>query len=365
MLTNRVKWAIGLVALLALGVPRSEAAEIRDEAGLFSSGAVKKAGSVLDQIERRTRVPVVIETVSEIPGLDRNAPEPEKRRAIDSLAERLARQIGHEGVYLLISKHDRVFSPLLVKEKYSALLPREKRHEVRDLLLSEFKAGRFDEGLVRTAAFLDDALTAAPAAAEGVPGPIGVPARRHGAAQAGKFGIGTLFTIGLVIFGVLLLLRLLGGVFNRGGGGYGTPTGMGGMPRPGMGPGYGPGYGGGYGAPRGGFFSGMLGGLGVHSPATGSMTSFRAGTVAMSIPRLIPPPIHSRPWKPATTISWEAMMTADRARPGRIRERVTQAETGVAEMAVETGVVAMEAVTGVVAETVVAGKASRALSQGR
>ncbi len=262
MLTNRVKWAIGLVALLALGVPRSEAAEIRDEAGLFSSGAVKKAGSVLDQIERRTRVPVVIETVSEIPGLDRNAPEPEKRRAIDSLAERRARQIGHEGVYLLISKHDRVFSPLLVKEKYSALLPREKRHEVRDLLLSEFKAGRFDEGLVRTAAFLDDALTAAPAAAEGVPGPIGVPARRHGAAQAGKFGIGTLFTIGLVIFGVLLLLRLLGGVFNRGGGGYGTPTGMGGMPRPGMGPGYGPGYGGGYGAPRGGFFSGMLGGLG-------------------------------------------------------------------------------------------------------
>ena len=91
-----------------------------------------------------------------------------------------------------------------------------------------------------------------------------MPAPRRGDAHGAKFGLGTLFAIGLGIVGVLLLLRVLGGVFGRAGGGYSSPMGMGGMPQPGMGPGpgYGPGYGGGYGAPRGGFFSGMLGGLG-------------------------------------------------------------------------------------------------------
>lgn len=77
--------------------------------------------------------------------------------------------------------------------------------------------------------------------------------------------MGTFLLIILGIFGVLLVLRLLGGLFNRGAGAgnSGQMGGMG-MPRPGMGPGGGPGYygGPGYGGRGGGFFSGMLGGLG-------------------------------------------------------------------------------------------------------
>ena len=103
------------------------------------------------------------------------------------------------------------------------------------------------------------ALSEASAEAPGERLPGSRPPRRG---DAGKFGLGTLLVIGLGIFGVLLLLRVLGGLFNRGAG-YPAQMGMGGM-RPGMGPG--PGYGGpgyGYGGPRGGgFFSGMLGGLG-------------------------------------------------------------------------------------------------------
>ena len=72
--------------------------------------------------------------------------------------------------------------------------------------------------------------------------------------------------IGLGIFGVLLVLRLLGGLFGRSSAGYPGGMSMGGMGRPGMGPGPGgygaPGYGGYGGGRGGGLFSGMLGGLG-------------------------------------------------------------------------------------------------------
>ena len=143
-----------LVALAALAVPQLGAAEIRDRAGLFTAETVKKAETVLDGIERRTKIPVVIETIESIPGLERDASGSEKRTAVDRLAEKRAREIGYEGAYLLISKNDHVFSPLLVKERYESLLPLEKRHEVRDTLAREFKGGHFDAGLLKTTALI-------------------------------------------------------------------------------------------------------------------------------------------------------------------------------------------------------------------
>ena len=256
-----------LVAFAALAVPQLGASEVRDRAGLFSSEAVQKAEAELDRIERRTHIPVVIETIEAIPGLGRDSSASEKRTAVERLAEQRARELGYEGVYLLISKNNHILR-VLVQKRYDSLLPLEKRDEVRDTLTREFKGGHFDEGLLKTTALLDSALAEARPVSglrRAVPG---MPAPRRGEAQGGKFGLKTLLAIGLGIFGVLLLLRVLGGVFGRagagGGGGYSPPMGVGGMPQPGMGPGpgYGPGYGGGYGTPRGGFFSGMLGGLG-------------------------------------------------------------------------------------------------------
>ena len=259
MLRNRWMSPLPLLVLTALAVPQLGAAEIRDRAGMFSAEAVRKAQAEFDRSERTTSVPVVIETIPSIPGLERGASSAEKRRAIEVLAEKKAKEIRYEGVYLLISKEDQVFSELLVRERYASLLPRDRRRAVRDAFLGEFKNNRFDAGLVKGAGTLAGSLSEAPVAAprRAVPG---VQAPRRG--DAGKFGLGTLLAIGLGIFGVLVLLRVLGGLFGRGAG-YPAQTGMGGM-GPGMGPG--PGYGGpgyGYGGPRGGgFFSGMLGGLG-------------------------------------------------------------------------------------------------------
>ena len=244
---------------LVLAVTRLGAAEIRDHAGLFSAEAVRKAQAELERSERASRIPVVIETVPAIPGLEGSASAAEKRHAIETLAEKKAKDIGYEGVYLLISKHDQVFSEPLVKERYASRLPRERRRAVRTRCSASSRTAISTPGSSRRPEYRGGALRGP------VPAALASGPRRPGAAagRPGKFGLGTLLVIGLGIFGVLLLLRVLGGLFNRGGG-YPAQMGMGGMPRPGMGPG--PGYGGpgyGYGAPRGGgFFSGMLGGLG-------------------------------------------------------------------------------------------------------
>ena len=266
----RHQWlrALPLVVMAALAVSQAEAGEIRDRAGMFSAEAVRKARAELDRTEQKTGISVLIETIDAVPGLDKSASANVRKDAIETLAERRAREAGSEGVYLLLSKNDKLSSQILVRERYEPLLPREARQAVRDAMLAEFKSGKYDQGLLKAVETMDRSLASAPAGPVrlrgGVPAPApGVPRRAN--ADGGKFGLGTLLMIGLGIFGVLLLLRVLRGAFGQPAGGYPAGMGMGGMPRPGMGPG--PGYGapgyGGYGGGRGGgFFSGMLGGLG-------------------------------------------------------------------------------------------------------
>jgi hypothetical protein len=255
-----------LLALALPAVSRVEASEIRDRAGMFSPEAVKKAQAQLDQIERKTRIPIVIETIDSIPGLEKNAPTNARRKAIDDLAVERVKKEHDAGVYLLMSSRDRVLSNVLVRARDAARLPKESRLEIYNALLDHFKEKRFDAGLASAVALLDQSLSApSNARANGHAPAAPIPGRRGGNVNGAGFGVGTLLMIGLGIFAVLILLRALGGLFGRSGGGYSSPMGMGGMPGPGMGPG--PGYGpqgyGGYGAPRGGgFFSGMLGGLG-------------------------------------------------------------------------------------------------------
>ncbi|MGO9601358.1 MAG: TPM domain-containing protein [Isosphaeraceae bacterium] len=267
MFRQLTRYFLPLWFLAGLMVAQLEAAGVRDGAGLFSASTVRKVDAELDRLEKRSHVDVVIETIDSIPGLGRN-PSPEvKNRAIEDLAEQRAKEIGYEGVYLLISKNDHVISEVLVRERFGALMPRHERLAVRDALRSAFRAGNFDRGLLNATEIIERSLSDVPVQPRAV---RDLPVGQHAGAQHARFGLGTLLKIGLGIFGVLLLLRLLGGLFGRGSAGYPPQMGMGGMPRPGMGPGYGgpgmgPGYGGpgGYGAPRGGgFFSGMLGGLG-------------------------------------------------------------------------------------------------------
>jgi uncharacterized membrane protein YgcG len=264
---TRLQWlvAIPVVVATALFAPASQAAAIRDTAGMFSKDVVKKARARLDRVESTTGIPIVIETIDEIPGLDKDASKQAKKKAIDALAIRRDAEIRDEGIYILMSKRDHAISHVLVRERLGRVLPIEKRDDIRNALVEEFNNRKFDAGLERAVETIERSLEGASVGKGGAhraraaaPVPLHEPA--DGAKlKTARSPMMTFLLIILGIFGVLLFLRLLGGLFGRGAG-AGYQGQMGGMPRPGMGPG--PGY---YGAPGGGgggFFSGLLGGLG-------------------------------------------------------------------------------------------------------
>ena len=64
----RAIYACPLVALVRSAHPQLRAAEVRDRARLFTPEAVARAETTLDRIERRTRIPAVIETIESVPG---------------------------------------------------------------------------------------------------------------------------------------------------------------------------------------------------------------------------------------------------------------------------------------------------------
>jgi len=245
-------------------------ATVRDRAGMFSSDVVKNAQAHLDRTERATHIPIVIETIDSIPGLQKDASASERRKAIDKLAVSRDRAIKDEGIYILISKNDHVISHVLVRERLANVLPIEKRDAIRDAFVAEFKKNNFDDGLAHGVQAIERALEGVSVGHRAAQAPGVAPVQLHqppaaARARGGQSTMSTFLLIVLGIFGVLLFLRLLGGLFGRSAGAGYPPGQMGGMgmPRPGMGPG-GPGYygGPGYGGRGGGFFSGMLGGLG-------------------------------------------------------------------------------------------------------
>lgn len=266
-----------LAAALALAASVTDAAEVRDRAGMFSPEAARKAESELTRVEKRAGTPIFIETIDAIPGLPADADSRAKLRAINELAQKRGREVDAQGVYILLSGKDKVLSNVLVRERHAAALPEAARRKIRDAFIEPFKAGDYDAGLTSAVAAIDSALPGGPVAARRgdgrrmvpvAPAPGGAAAANQRAGGEQQFGLGTLLVIGGGILGVLFIVRLLSGSLgNRGG----YPQGMGraGMGGPGMGPGMGgPGMGPGMGGPGmmggrgGGFFSGMLGGLG-------------------------------------------------------------------------------------------------------
>ena len=199
--------------------------------------------------------------------VSRRALLPQNENWRSTLATERDRKIHDEGIYLLISKREHLISHVLVRERLDDVLPIGKRDAIKDAFVAEFHKGDFDAGLLNGVKAIETALEGAHV--RGASGGGAVVRAQHradggggGRAVAGRSTFTTFLLIIAGIFGVLLVLRLIGGLFNRSAGQGITGAGGMGMPRPGMGGG--PGYYGspGYGGRGGGFFSSVLGGLG-------------------------------------------------------------------------------------------------------
>ena len=167
----------------------------------------------LNRLERASRIPVVIETIQKVPGLARDASAAEKKEAINALAVHNDNAIKDEGIYYLISKEDRLNSNILVRDRFAPLLPDSTREKIGRAFLDGFKKGDFDGGLVHGVQAIERVLEGAAISPKSAESPRGLPlAARH---QGGQSTMGTFLLIMLGIFGVLLVLRLLGGLMGR------------------------------------------------------------------------------------------------------------------------------------------------------
>jgi glc operon protein GlcG len=128
--------------------------EIRDTARMFDPQAVREAQAILSRAEETTHLPVVIETIPTLGGVE-----------IEEMAEREARQSGAQGFFILMSKNDKKFSKLVSRRQLVGRLSTAARVTIRDAFADEFRKGNFDAGLVRGAKAIADALVGSTPAA--------------------------------------------------------------------------------------------------------------------------------------------------------------------------------------------------------
>ena len=243
------RWLLALPLALAATVGTAHASSVRDQAGLFSADALRQAEAELNRVERETQLTTTVETVGSLEGEN-----------VAAATERHAEKSGTHGLYVLIAKNE---GKIDVKSSsaFRRSMDRTRLNTIMAAFVNELMKRDFDAALLKGVKAIGSEATAAkaelgslrqgnaPARRVGAGGPVGRPANPN----RGGFGLGSLLGIGLVIIGVLFVVRLLGSLFGAGRGHGGQPGRMGG-------PGYGAGYGGGGGG--GGFMSSLFGGIG-------------------------------------------------------------------------------------------------------
>ncbi|WP_435009391.1 heme-binding protein [Tundrisphaera lichenicola] len=118
-----------------------------DGAGMFGKESVNQATQELSGIARDQDVIVTIETVESLGG-----------EGIDEFAKRKAQQLGHQGLYVLISKKDRKIDVLASPRALREELGIPRLNSIRDTFSKEFGKGRPDAGLTEGVQAAKEAL---------------------------------------------------------------------------------------------------------------------------------------------------------------------------------------------------------------
>ncbi|HXE52068.1 MAG TPA: TPM domain-containing protein [Tepidisphaeraceae bacterium] len=254
--------------MLLLGSSRAVAASngVRDEAHFFSARAISEAEQTIRQIEQRHHKDVLVETLPEVPSDLRDQFQQEGRdQFFQKWTNQRATSNGVNGVYILITKKPGHLQVWVGNETQQRLFTSSDREELDRQLAGDFRASRFDQGLVQGVRFVERQMDTHGTGSAGRSGATVPPAGRFPQPNVPPGGPGTSWGIGglaCVIIGIVLFIMLIRGIFGRSGRGYyggpGYPP-QGGYPQAGYPPQGGYGYGGGGGFGRG-FLGGLLGG---------------------------------------------------------------------------------------------------------
>ena len=120
---------------------------IQDEANLFSPSARARALESLQNIEKSSNVPIVIESIRTTNG------DP-----INTVALEHARDSNSHGLYLLIAQKEREVSRPLVHKDHADRFPEQTRSDIRQAVITHFEKGDFDGGLLAAISPIAQAL---------------------------------------------------------------------------------------------------------------------------------------------------------------------------------------------------------------
>lgn len=224
--------------LLMLSAASARAGTIVDNAHIFSPTAIASAQRTIDQIEAQHHKDLNIETFASVPAAQRDALQTQgKEQFFDQWAQAEARGMGTNGIFVLICMDPRYLEVEVGDQTLTREFHETDREALRMRLVSAFKSGQYDPGLIDAANFVQQRIDSN--------------TRVNGYTNGGRSGGGGMGLGGWLCLGIgcLLLLSML---FRSRGAGYG--------PGPG-GPGGGWGGGGWGGGGGGGFGTGLLGGL--------------------------------------------------------------------------------------------------------
>lgn len=267
-----------LATFLVLSLLAPAWAQVKDSADFFTPNATERANQLISQLRQQTGHDVIIETLPSLPQ-DQQAQLQSmgKDRFFQQYTAQRARQAGISGIYVLITR-DPSHLQVAVGDQTarSGLFTAADRNQLRDTLLTNFRAKNYDQGLLDGVAFAQRTMTANASAAgrtsnkgtiQSFPGAAATPSGRTAptaAPPARSTGHSGFFWLVVVGGALLLLVFILRRVAARAstysaGPGYTQASNVP-PPLPGQQPPYGgyPGYGAGTG---GGFGRGILGGL--------------------------------------------------------------------------------------------------------
>ena len=157
-------WVSVLVAgwLAAAGATRAEDPPIKDEAGLFSPGAVRQATEGIEEIRRTEHKDLVIETYPAVPDDQTRAFAAMTRRQRDDFfarwADERARARGVGGVYVLICKSPPTTEVTLGPDTEDRVFPARDRDRLARTLTVSGRRKNYDTELLDAVALVRAAL---------------------------------------------------------------------------------------------------------------------------------------------------------------------------------------------------------------
>lgn len=258
-----------MVCLALLLSASAATAQVRDDAGYFSSQAVSRADGIIGQIKQKTGKKVVVETFQTIPDSMRAEFNADKDKFYEGWAIARGKANTADVVVLVVRNPSHLYVAASEATRRRDFTQADHR-EASSGMLENFRAQRFDDGLLNTLTFIGNRIqenergvagaSGAPAAA--VPpvsstprAPAPSPTPNVVRPSCGAMGSGSLICVLAAVAGIFLLFRAMR---RRAGGGYPQQGyGQQGYGQQGYGqPGYPPQQGGG-----GGFGTGLLGGI--------------------------------------------------------------------------------------------------------